>query len=73
MISDVFIDLYGDLILGNWSQILVQLEKSYDYELLGMACVWVYYFLLIVPGLFNFLLKLQGVSNKDWMTVNFHS
>jgi hypothetical protein len=75
-------DLYGPywiattlvvvlFIAGNWSRILIQLEEKYNYELLGMACVWVYYYWVIVPSLLLFLVKIQGVPLNDWVRVFF--
>ena len=44
-------------------------EESYDYELLGMACIWVYYFLALAPTLLIGLFKIQSTPIKEYIRV----
>jgi hypothetical protein len=74
-------DLYGPFwiattlvvllfIGGNLSKIIANKEQNYDYQLLGMACVWVYYFWIIAPIILIALFKIQNVQYASWVRVN---
>ena len=75
-------DLYGPFwiattlvvllfIGGNLSRIIMRSEANYDYQLLGMACVWVYYYWIIASVILLALLKIQNVQHESWMRVLF--